>query len=100
MFISIVFWLGFDRPSGFLFSVPALLLSILKPLFLPSSSVSFIIFHSVCSHAWEFGKTLVHEFPISYSHTNGASFFRQRNYMRTRDVRDELAFKANKSVTY
>ena len=29
----------------------------------------FILFHSCCSHAQVFGKTLVHEFPISYSHT-------------------------------
>ena len=30
------------------------------------SSVSFLLFHSCCSHALEFGKTLVHEFLISY----------------------------------
>ena len=59
MFIIIVAWLGCDRPSELLFIVPALLLSILMPL----------LFHSCCSHAWVFGKTLVHEFPISYSHT-------------------------------
>ena len=39
MFIIIVLWLGSDRPSGLLF-LPALLLSILAPLFLPYSSVS------------------------------------------------------------
>ena len=27
------------------------------------------LFHSCCSHARVFGKTLAHEFPISYSHT-------------------------------
>ena len=43
LFIIIVFWLGCDRPSGLLL-VPALLLSILKPLFLPSSSVSLSYF--------------------------------------------------------
>ena len=29
----------------------------------------FIVFHSCCSMGKVFGKTLVHEFPISYSHT-------------------------------
>ena len=33
-----IYWLGWDRPSG-LFFMPALLLSILTPLFFPSSSV-------------------------------------------------------------
>ena len=42
--IIIVFWLGCDRPSGLLLFVPALLLSILTPLFLPSSSVSLSYF--------------------------------------------------------
>ena len=28
-----------------------------------------VLFQSCCSHAQVFGKTLVHEFPISYSHT-------------------------------
>ena len=40
----IVFLLGCDRPSGLHLFVPALLLSILKPLFLPSSSVSLSYF--------------------------------------------------------
>ena len=40
MFIIIVFWLGCDRPSGLLLFVPAVLFSILTPLFCPSSSVS------------------------------------------------------------
>ena len=43
MFINIVFWLGCDRLSGLLYFVPALLFPILAPLFLPSSSVSFVI---------------------------------------------------------
>ena len=42
--IIIVFWLGCNRPSGLLLFVPALLLSILTPLFLPSSSVSLSYF--------------------------------------------------------
>ena len=44
LFIIIVFWLGCDRPSRLLLFVPALLLSILTPLFLPSSSVSLSYF--------------------------------------------------------
>ena len=39
MFIIIIFWLGCDRVLGLLYFVPALLLSILTLLFLPSSSV-------------------------------------------------------------
>ena len=66
MFI-IVFSLGCDRPSGLLFIVPALLLSILTPLFL-SCSCFFILFHPCCSNARVFGQTFVHEFPISCSH--------------------------------
>ena len=42
MFIIIVFWLGSDRPSGIF--VPALLFSILPPIFSPSSSVSVSYF--------------------------------------------------------
>ena len=44
LFIIIVFWLGCARPSGHLLFKPALLLSILTPLFLPSSSVSLSYF--------------------------------------------------------
>ena len=35
----------------------------------------FILFHSRCFHAQVFGKTLVHEFHISYSRTDGTSIF-------------------------
>ena len=44
LFIIIVFCLGCDRPSGLLLFVPALILSILTPLFLPSPSVSLSYF--------------------------------------------------------
>ena len=44
MFIIIVFWWGCDRPSGLLLLVSALLLSILTPSFLPSSSDSLSYF--------------------------------------------------------
>ena len=61
MFIIIVFWLCDDRPSGLFFFVPAFLLSLF---------VCFVIlFNSCCSHARVFAKTLVHEFPISFSRT-------------------------------
>ena len=40
----IVVWVRCDRPSGLLLFVPALLLSIITPLFLPSSSVSLSYF--------------------------------------------------------
>ena len=70
MFINIVFGLGCDRPSGLLLFVPALL-----PSFHTHTSLLtffpcfFVLFHSCRSHAGVFGKTLVHEFPVSYSHT-------------------------------
>ena len=38
-----------------------------------------ILFHSCCSHARVFGKTFVHEFHISYSHTEWYLFFLQCN---------------------
>ena len=44
MFIIIVFWLECARSSGLLLFMPALLLSILTPLFLPSSSISLSYF--------------------------------------------------------
>ena len=42
-----------------------------------------VLFHSCCSRAWVFGKTLVHEFPVSYSHTEWyflISLFGAREY--------------------
>ena len=44
MFVTIVFRLGYDRPSGLLLFVPAVLFSILSPLFCVSSSVSWSYF--------------------------------------------------------
>ena len=44
MFINIVFWLGSDRLLGLLPFVPAVLFSILTPLFLSSLSVSLSYF--------------------------------------------------------
>ena len=68
-FIIIVFWLGSDRPSGltFLFS---------SAYFFPNSRLSsqlhissYFLFRSFYSNARVSGKTLVHEFLLSYSHT-------------------------------
>ena len=71
MFIIIVFWLASDRPVDLFFSCPL--------YFFPYSRLSFvcfcILFHSCGSHARMFGKTLVHEYPISYSHTEWYYFF-------------------------
>ena len=54
MFIIILLCLGSGRPSGLLFFVPALLLSILTPLFLSSSSVYLISFSLFpCASVWE-----------------------------------------------
>ena len=64
LFIIIVFWFGCDRPSGLL-----LLLSMLTPLFLPSLSVSLCYFVLAVPMRECLGKTLVHEFPMSYSYT-------------------------------
>ena len=38
----------------------------------------FILFHSCCFHAWVIGKTPVHEFPISYCHTEWYLLFFER----------------------
>ena len=67
MFIVMVFWLGSDSPRrDFLFFVPALIFSMLTPLF-TFFVCFFILFHYCCSHARVFGKKLVHEFLISYN---------------------------------
>ena len=79
MFIIIIFWLGCDRPSGHIFFVPALLFSILTPLFLPPSSLlrpslSYLIL------AVPMRKCLVKHFcmssPFPVAILNGAFFFR------------------------
>ena len=49
--------------------MPNLLLSILMPLFLPSSSDSLYCFILADSMREIFWKILVHEFLISYNHT-------------------------------
>ena len=61
-------WLGCDRPSGLPF-FHARFISFHTHTSLLTVFCFFILFHSCCSHAWMFGKTLVREFPMSYSHT-------------------------------
>ena len=68
MFIIIVFWLGSDKPPGLLlfhirftsFHIHASLLTFF---------CFMVLFHSCCSHVRMFGKILVHEYHISYGHT-------------------------------
>ena len=69
LFIIIVFWLGCDRPSRLLFFRARFAFFHTHASHLTSFVCLFILFHSCCSHAQVIGKTLVHEFPISYSHT-------------------------------
>ena len=65
-----------------------------------------VLFQSCCSHAQVFGKTPVHEFPISYSHTtfslrapillcNDVPAIKQPNYKLTRRL-----FKCNCKMVY
>ena len=48
-------------------------------LILSGVPLFFALFQSCCSHAQVFGKTLVHEFPISYRHTEWHPFFVNRH---------------------
>ena len=77
MFIIIVFLLGSCRPSGLRFFVPALLLSILTPLFLPTSSVFFSYYVHPCSVARHkcLGKHSCMSFPFPIAILNGTCFF-------------------------
>ena len=49
--------------------MPAVLISMLTLHFLPSSENVFVLFRACCSRARVFGKTLLHEFHISCTHT-------------------------------
>ena len=77
LFIIIVFRLGCDRPSGLLLFVPALLLSILKPLFLPSLSVSLSYFVLAVPMRECLGKHSCMSFPCSITILNGTFLFRE-----------------------
>ena len=69
MFIIIAFWLGILLGQRDLFFC-AHFASFHTHASLLIFFVCFsILFYSCCSHARVFGKTLMHEFPISYSHT-------------------------------
>ena len=78
--IIIVFSLGSDRLME---------VSILMPLFLQSSSVS-LSYHSCCSYARVFGKTLVQEFPISHGHTEWYFLFARNDMV---EMVEELPVK-------
>ena len=66
MFIIIIFWLGRDWLSWFVFFVICFFLT---SLFLITCFVCFFTLFCSHMHARVFGKTLVDEFPISYRHT-------------------------------
>ena len=63
MFINIVVLLFSDRPSGFFFRARFIYFHTLAFL------LFFVLVNSCCFYLRVFRKTLVHEFPISYSHT-------------------------------
>ena len=75
MFIIIVFRLGCDRPSGLLLFVPAVLFSILAPLFCVSSSVSWS--HSILAVPMRecMGKHSCMSSPFPLAILNGTSSF-------------------------
>ena len=77
LFIIIVFWLGCDKPSELLLFVPALLLSILKPLFLPSSSVSMFYFVLAVPMRECLGKHSCMSSPCPIAVLNGTFLFRE-----------------------
>ena len=74
LFIIIVFWLGCDRPSGLPLFVPALLFSILTPLFLPPSSVSLSYFIIAVPMRKCLGKHSCMSSPFSIAILNGTFF--------------------------
>ena len=76
MFVIIVFRLGCDGPSGLLLFVPAVLFSILTPLFCVSSSVSWSYFILAVPMRECLGKhsCMSSSFPIAILNGN-SSFF-------------------------
>ena len=75
MFIIIVFRLGCDRPSGLLLFVPAVLFSILTPLFCPSSSASLPYFILAVPMRECLGKHSCMSSPFPTAILNGTSSF-------------------------
>ena len=51
-----------------------------------------VLFHSCCSHSRVFGKTLVHEFPISYSHTERYFLFSLFGARETKRAQRTIGF--------
>ena len=76
MFIIFVFWFGCGRPSGLFFLMPALLLSILVLLILPSSSVSLSYFILAVPMRYCLGKHSCMSSPFPKAILNGTIFFR------------------------
>ena len=69
----------FWRVSWRDFFLPTVFFSTFIPFFLNSSPLSLIVwFQSCCSIAQVFGRTLVHEFHFSYSHTEWNLLFLQQ----------------------
>ena len=66
-----------DRPLGLIFFVPALLLSTLTPLFLPSSSVSLSYFILAVFMRECLGKHSCTSSPFPIAMLNGILFFRE-----------------------
>ena len=75
LFIIIVVWLGCVRPLGLLLFVPALLLSLLTPLFLSSSSVSLSYFILAAPMRECLGKHSCMSPPFPIAILNGIFFF-------------------------
>ena len=77
MFIYIVFLLRCDKPFGLLSFTPALLLSLLTPLFLPCSSFCLPYFVLAVPMRNCLGKRsfMINPFPIAI--LNGTFFFRK-----------------------
>ena len=73
--IIIVVWLGCDRPSGLLLFVPALLLSILTPLCLPSLSVFLSYLVLAVPMRESVGKHSCMNFPSPIAILNGTFLF-------------------------
>ena len=87
--IMIIYWLGCDRPSGLFIFVPALLLAILTPLFLPSSSVSLSYFVRAFLMRECSGKHSRMSSPFPIAMLNGTFFFRKWIYKCTMCIRSE-----------
>ena len=77
LFIIIVFRLGCDRPSGLFLFVPAVLFSILTPLFCVSSSVSLSYLILVVPMRKCLGKHSCMSSPFPIAILNGTFLFRE-----------------------